>query len=232
MTHENPVAIRRIDRWIESTKWPIAAVSAILSPLIVHAIGLWMRRFWDYPVYTVMFALGATAVLVLCRTPLVQQPIIRELIRLERQSTHFLLSHIAIRPLGRLFFPKTPPERWLSQGNWLTLSSPFFLPLASIFLWIATWFILPASLRSFIVGFGVAYHIASVIFQWKHGTSEMKQLGREFCMLFLIPANMMVIGTGYAFALNGFAGLAQFIHDLLHPLALAWQMVSSLIAGK
>jgi len=232
MLHENPVASGRIDRWIESTKWPIAAISAILSPLIVHAIGLWMRRFWDYPVYTVMFALGATVVIVLCRTPLIQNPIIRHLIRLERQSTHFLLSHIALRPLGRILFPKTPPERWLSRSNWLTLSAPFFLPLASIFLWFATWFFLPASLRSFIVGFGVAYHVASVVFQWKHGTSEMRQLGSKFCMLFLIPANLMVIGTGYAFALNGFHGLAQFLHDVLQPLALAWQMLSSLIAGK
>ena len=232
MSPENPDAGRRIDRWIESTKWPIAAISAILSPLIVHAIGLWMRRFWDYPVYTVMFALGATVVLILCRTPLVRQPIVRELIRMERQSTHFLLSLIALRPLRRILFPKSPPERWLSRGNWLSLSSPFFLPLASIFLWFATWFILPASLRSFIVGFGVAYHIASVLFQWKHGTSEMRQLGNQFCMLFLIPANLMVIGTGYAFALNGFHGLAQFFHDVLHPLAAAWQMISALFAAK
>jgi hypothetical protein len=42
----------------------------------------------------------------------------------------------------------------------------------------------------------------------------------------------MVIGTGYAFALNGFHGLAQFLHDVLQPLALAWQMLSSLIAGN
>jgi len=232
MTHENPVASRRIDRWIESTKWPIAAISAILSPLIVHAIGLWIRRFWDYPIYTVMFALGAIVVIVLCRTPLVRQPFVRELIRLERRSTHFLLSLVALRPLGRILFPRTPPERWLSSGNWLALSSPLFLPLASIFLWFATWFFLPASLRSFIVGFGVAYHIASVAFQWTYGTNELRRLGSRFCMLFLIPANLMVIGTGYAFALNGFHGLAQFMHDVLQPLTLAWQMITSLFGAK
>jgi len=232
MTHENPVANKRIDRWIESTQWPVAAISAILSPLIVHAIGLWMRRFWDYPIYTLMFALGATVVLIVCRTSLVQHSSVRQLIRLERQSTHFLLSLIALRPLGRLLSPKNPPERWLSRANWLSLSSPFFLPLASIFLWFATWFILPASLRSFIVGFGVAYHIASVVVQWRHGTSEMRRLGNKFCMLFLIPANLMVIGTGYAFALNGFHGLAQFMHDVFQPLAVAWQMISSFIAAK
>jgi hypothetical protein len=99
------------------------------------------------------------------------------------------------------------------------LSSPYCFPTASILLWLASGFLLPAFLRSFVIGFGVAYHIASVILQWKLGTSELRRLGRRFTFLFLVPANLIVIGTGIAFALNGFTGLIQFGHDVLAPLA-------------
>jgi hypothetical protein len=107
------------------------------------------------------------------------------------------------------------------------LSSPYWLPTASILLWLVSGFLLPAPLRSFIIGFGVAYHVASVLFQWHYGTNELRRLGDRFVTLFLIPANLLVIGTGYAFALDGFSGLIKFFHDALEPLLMVYRWLRS-----
>jgi hypothetical protein len=95
-----------------------------------------------------------------------------------------------------------------------------------------SWLFLPAPLRSFLLGIGVAYHVASVIIQWRHGSSELRRLGTEFCVLFLIPANLLVIGAGFAFALDGFSGLLRFLDDVIAPLRWTWQGFFELIKNS
>lgn len=199
---------QRIDRCIQSTKWLAAGVAVILFPLILHAVGLRIRQLAQYPVYSTMFISGAALVVLLCRTDYVENPWIRSAISIERRWTQGLIS--------RLLF--APRERWLGKGNWVILASPFFLPVASMLMWLVSGLILPAPLRSLVLGLGVAYHVASVIIQWKDGTRESRRLGHWFGILFLIPANLFVIGACYGFALNGFAGLLQFVSDVFQPI--------------
>jgi len=221
---------KRIDRWVASTKWAAAMMAAILAPLFLHAIGLWIRRIGQYPVYATLFAAGAGIVVVLCRTDIATNPWVRNAVAYERRLTQSLLAMVFLYPISRLVGtpdPNHPWSRWLGKGNWVILASPYFIPAASIVLWLLSWVILPAPLRSFVIGFGVAYHVASVVLQWVHSTSELRRLGRKFCVLFLIPANLLVIGCGFAFALNGFTGLFQFMHDIIAPLQQAWEWVTA-----
>jgi hypothetical protein len=215
----------RVDRLVQSTKWIAAGIAAVLSPFILHAIGVWIRRIGQYPLYASLFASGAAVVLVLCCTDVVHSRWIRHLIAAERGLTQSLLSVLMLYPVSRMMKPFDaihPHSRWLGKGNWVILASPYFLPAASIVLWCVSWFIFPAPLRSFVIGVGVAYHVAAVILQWKHGTSEFRRLGQKFTVLFLIPANLMVIGAGFAFALDGFRGLVTFVNDIFSPLTLEW----------
>jgi hypothetical protein len=235
--------LRRIDRTIESSKWLAAGLVLATSPLVLHAIWLWVLRFRQFPVYSVMFFAGVALVVVLCRTDIVTSHFVRNLVYWERKITQTIFSHLLMQPFTRVLVsslylrrktsklpeddtgntpsltPLPSTDSRLGNGNWVMLSSPYCFPTASILLWLASGFLLPAFLRSFVIGFGVAYHIASVILQWKFGTSELRRLGRKFTILFLVPANLIVIGTGIAFALNGFTGLIQFGHDVLAPLA-------------
>lgn len=216
---------QRIDRLVQSTKWVTAGIAAILSPLILHAIGLWVRRIGEFPLYSLLFAIGVGVVLVLCRTDIVTSNWVRQSIETERTLTQSLLAMLMLNPFRRLIAPHTarhPHSRWLGKGNWVILASPYFLPTASIVLWLLSGLFLPAACRSFVIGLGVAYHVASVVLQWSHGTNELRRLGRKFTVMFLIPANLMVIGSGFAFALDGFAGLYQFLHDIFAPLREAW----------
>jgi hypothetical protein len=204
----------RIDRCVQSTKWLAAGIATLLSPFILHAVGLWIRQLAAFPVFSAMFAAGAGLVIYLCRTDVIDSPMVRSAIAFERRCTQGIISRLLLAPQGR----------WLGKGNWVILASPYFLPVAMILLWIMSWFIFPAALRSFVIGFGVAYHVASVIIRWKSGSPESRRLGMRFAILFLVPANLFVIGAGYAFALKGFTGLLVFVKDVFRPItaALHW----------
>lgn len=199
---------QQIDRFVQSTKWCATGVTAMLFPLILHAVGLRIRQLANYPVYSTMFLTGVASVVFLCRTDFIHAPWVRSAIALERRWTQTLISRLFMAPHGG----------WLGKGNWVILASPFFLPVASMLLWLASGLILPAFLRSLVIGIGVAYHIASVILQWQMGTKESRRLRPWFAVLFLIPANLFVIGAAYGFALNGFTGLFQFVGDVFEPL--------------
>lgn len=198
---------QRIDRWIQATKWVAAGLAVACFPFILHAVGLRIRELAQYPLYSTMFLAGAGLVVILCRTDYVHAAWVRSAIAIERRFTQGLFSRLFLAPRGR----------WLGKGNWVILATPYFLPVASLFMWLASWILYP-SLRSFVLGLGVAYHIASVIIQWKAGTKESRRLGKWFAILFLVPANLFVIGAGYGFALNGFAGLFQFTRDVFQPI--------------
>ena len=199
---------QRIDRYVQSTKWVAAGLATLLFPFVLHAVGIQIRQLANYPVYSTMFLSGAALVVVLCRTEFVHAEWLRSAIAIERKWTQGLVS--------RLLF--APRERWLGKGNWVILASPYFLPVASMVMWLLSGLCLPASLRCFVLGVGVAYHIASVIIQWKLGTKESRRLGSWFAILFLIPVNLFVIGAAYGFALDGFSGLLQFLSDVFQPL--------------
>lgn len=240
--------LSRFDRLIESAKWPATAFLLALSPLVLYGFGRWILRFPQFPLYSAMFFLGAGCVVALCRTSLISSPWIRQCIQWERNFTQTLFAYALMLPWSQ-WAPKLSgnrpnlpsntdalddeliptarrPTRWLGKGNWLMLCSPYCFPAASILLWLISGILL-APLRSFAIGFGVAYHVASVLLQWHFGTNELRRLGDRFCALFLIPANLIVVGTGYAFALNGFEGLFQFAHDVFEPIRLAFQWLKS-----
>lgn len=223
-----------VDRVLQASKWPAAWMAVLLAPFAVHALGLWIRRLGQFPMATLAFACGSACIVALCRSPLADSRWVHEAISFERRWTQGLI--------GFLFFlswrkpiqagVNTPPavegeSRWLAKDNWLVVASPYFLPTASMVIWAFSWFLFPSVLRSFVLGLGVAYHIASVVIQWKHGTPESRHLGNRFGWMFLVPANLLVVGLGFAFALNGFAGLHQFVLDLLQPLQLLRSWVGS-----
>jgi hypothetical protein len=209
---------QQIDRVIQSTKWLAAGLATILFPLILHAVGLRIRQLADYPVYSTMFLAGVALVVFLCRTDHIEAPWVRSAIAMERKCTQSLVSRLLM----------APRDRWLGEGNWVILASPFFLPVASILMWLASGLIFPEFLRSLVIGIGVAYHIASVIIQWHTGTKESRRLGTWFAILFLVPANLFVIGAAYGFALNGFAGLVEFVGDVFGPIGQGFQQLTHL----
>lgn len=240
-----------MDRFVRGLQWPIVYALACLSPLILTAVVLWLGRSAKYPVYATMFWLGALATLAVSRSGWVSSKLLKTAIRYERKITQSVLAFVLLQPTSTaLKWLKTkfgirqkiptevagnPPNAgyWLAEDNWLIRTSPYFFPAASIVLWLLSALFLPASLRSFILGVGVSYHLLSVYIQLLSTKSQSKlsmepPLGypTRFVWLFLIPMNLLVFATGYAFALQGFAGFKQILSDLTWPLEVLWGFIS------
>lgn len=225
---------------VRGFQWPATYLLAALIPLIVWAAIFWLLRSTQYPLYATMFWTGALATLALSRSGWISSKILSRAIRWERRITQSLLSFVLLQPTStilrwgknKLGFPgKQPSENsdskaWPAEDNWLIRTSPNFFPAASILLWLLSVLFLPAFLRSFVLGLGVAYHLLSVYVQLRHPPSNETSIEyqKRFQWMFLVPMNLLVLVTGYAFALQGFSGLQQVVSDLLWPIqtTFAW----------
>jgi hypothetical protein len=235
------VIAKHIDRTVRGLQWPIAYGMAALGPLILTALALWLARSTSYPLYATMFWLGVAGTFVLSRSSWVSSKILNKAIGYERRFTQAILSFLLLQPTSVILGwvrtrlgiqkpthasqpdkPLPPPTPWLADDNWLIATSPYFLPTASIVLWLLSALLLPAFVRSFILGVGVAYHLLSVYFQIRHSVASTtdSQYPKRFLWLFLIPMNLLVFIAGYAFALDGFSGLQKLPSDLLTPIWL------------
>lgn len=106
--------------------------------------------------------------------------------------------------------------------NWLGLVLPYMFPTAALASWIIA-LVLPSTLRCFLLGFGIGIHSWFVSHHLRHDSITSKRVGSGLIYFFLLPANVFLFGITLAFALNGFAGIADFLHDWIVFPAQAWR---------
>ena len=205
---------KQIDRLVERTKWPAAGMAVATLPFTLYAWGNLLNQCATYPGYATMFGIGIFLFILLARTTIAQSAFARRFIELERDLTQSVLALAMLHPV--VGYGKNENKgsrvRWLGRGNWVMLAAPYFVPTATIVLWLGS-LILFQSLRSLVLGFGVSYHMVAVLIQCQTGTSELRRLGRKFCWMFLPAMNLLVAGCVAAFALNGFTGVGDFLFD-------------------
>lgn len=235
---------KTVDRMVRGFQWPATYLLTAFIPLIVSAAIFWLLRSTQYPLYATMFWTGALATLALSRSRWISSKILSRAIRWERRITQSLLSFLLLQPTStilrwgktKLGFPEKQPSEnsdskaWPVEDNWLIRTSPNFFPAASILLWLLSVLFLPAFLRSFVLGLGVAYHLLSVYVQLRHPPSNETSIEyqKRFQWMFLVPMNLLVLVTGYAFALQGFSGLQQVVSDLLWPIQTTFEWLKKL----
>jgi hypothetical protein len=205
---------KRIDRLVESTKWPAAVVAVLTIPLTAYAWGNLLYDSTSYPGYAVMFIIGVALFALLARTSIAQTAFARRFVELERDLTQSVLALAMLHPLVGYGENQSKGSRvrWLGRGNWVMLAAPYFVPTATAILWLIS-LLLFQSLRCLVLGFGVSYHMTAVAIQCQVGTSELRRLGRKFCWMFLPAANLLVAGCVAAFAMNGFSSVGDFLYD-------------------
>jgi hypothetical protein len=196
-------------------------------PFTLYAWGCLLYGSPSYPGYAIMFSIGVVLFVLLSRTSLAQTSFATRLIEMERDLTQSILALLMLHPVVGYSKNKTKGSRvrWLGRGNWLMLAAPYFVPTATIVLWLLSLFLFQ-SLRSLVLGFGISYHIVAVLIQCRAGTSELRRLGRKFCWLFLPATNLFVAGCVASFALNGFTNIGQWMHDwiALPQMAVNWML--------
>ncbi len=216
---------KRIDRLVELTKWPAALFAVLTIPLSFYAWGKLFYQVQTYPGYFLMFAIGVGLFVLLARTTLAQTAFVRRVVELERDLTQSILAFAMLHPVVGYGKNQTKGSRvrWLGRGNWIMLAAPYFVPTATVILWLVS-LILFQSLRSLVLGFGISYHVTAVAIQCRTGTSETRRLGRKFCWMFLPAINFLVAGLVAAYSLNGLGGIGDFSYDWSEPprMLIAW----------
>lgn len=97
------------------------------------------------------------------------------------------------------------------KGNWLIIIGPYFFPLYClmfmIFVGIYTMFAPMNLLFNLILGFFVGFHFDMVGSQIHEKQTDLPKVGYPFCVVFLLPANLWMIGSVLAFNSKGWHGV-------------------------
>lgn len=97
------------------------------------------------------------------------------------------------------------------KGNWLIIIGPYFFPLYClmfmIFVGIYTMFAPMNLLFNLILGFFVGFHFDMVGSQIHEKQTDLPKVGYPFCVVFLLPANLWMIGSALAFNSKGWHGV-------------------------
>lgn len=225
---------KRIDRLVEWTKWPAAFAAVATFPFTLFALWNLLQEVPNYPGFATMFLIGVGAFMLLARTSFARSPFARRVVELERDLTQSVLALAMLHPVigyGENH-GKGSRVRWIGRGNWIMLAAPYFVPTATVILWLVSLLVFFQSLRSLILGFGICYHLTAVSIQCRIGTSEIRRLGRKFCWMFLPPMNLLMACCIAAYALNGFTGLGDFLLDWISVPKLVFEWLWDILFTK
>lgn len=220
----------RVDRLIETMKWPAALAALCVTPLLMWALLRLLLRTVMSPLALVPFALGAAAFIILWRRWLGKSRTGRFLITLEHESTHAMFALLTLhRIVGfRASVGRGGEVRFVGKGNWLITVAPYFFPTAALILFLVAYLLPFQGLpwRSLLLGVALGYHVVSTIRETNRDQSDIKLLGTTFCWMFLPAANLAVIGLLISFSHDNTDGLSNWFSDILEPLRYGWAWLS------
>lgn len=106
------------------------------------------------------------------------------------------------------------------EGNWLIIIGPYFFPLfgliAMISISIYTMFAPMNLLLNGVLGFVLGYHLDAVGSQIHEKQTDLPKVGYYFCAVFLLPANLWMVGSMLAFNSRGWDGVWLYQRLISH----------------
>ena len=107
------------------------------------------------------------------------------------------------------------------DGNWLIVIAPYFFPLYGLFAMIGisiyTMFAPMNIFLSLFLGFFTGFHFDMVGSQIHEKQTDLPKVGYWFCAIFLLPANLWMIGSILAFNSKSWEGVLMY-QKLIHSL--------------
>jgi hypothetical protein len=227
----NPIA-RVLDRVIGLLKWPVMIVALVLAPGLVYALFFVLRDAAREAGSCVPFLIGAGTY------SLVWLALDRRRLgfwsTLEHELTHALFAWLTFhRVVG---FGATLRSgghiRYTGKGNWLIAIAPYFFPtLSLIAIAILTW--APGhhlEIGGVVLGATVAYHVWSTWSETHRHQSDLREVGWLFSLIFLVSANVFVLGLLIAYAC-GERSLTAHLEHVRGPSAAFFRWLVSLLPG-
>jgi hypothetical protein len=220
----------RIDWLVNGLKWPSAWVSVVVAPLFLWAFFRLSGRAILNPWPLIPFAFGCAAFVVLWRRWMGRSRTGRFLITLEHESTHALFAMLCLhRIVGfRASIGRGGEVRYTGRGNWLITAAPYFFPTLAILLFLMAYFLPFPGLpwQTFLLGVALGYHFVSTYRETHRDQTDLAELGKLFCWMFLPAANILAVAVLIAFAHEGNAGVRMFFRDAWEPIGWVKSMFS------
>jgi hypothetical protein len=219
-------ATRRIDRFVEWLRWPLAISAAAFTPLLIWSLIRLSGSIISSPSLSLIpFALGGLGFIIAWRRWLGFSRLGSLLITLEHEMTHALFAFLTGHSiLGfRATLGRGAEVRLSGRGNWMITAAPYFFPTAAILLFLMAYFFPFASLpwQSLMLGVAMAYHVISTRREIYRDRVDLRLLGPLFCWMFLPAANLAVLGLLISFAHSGGEGVSTWLSHLLEPFHCA-----------
>lgn len=199
------------DKVLELLKWPVAIFLALSLPALVRSLDYFNFsniRYWALFAGFLFFFVARTMMDSSVRTSMEV---------LAHELTHAFFAFLTFHKVKGLRINPDDSGGSMSfegDGNWLIVIAPYFFPLfgliamatISIYQFFAPMNILVHAAFGFIIG----YHFDTVCSQIHEKQTDLPKVGYPFCAVFLLPANLWMLGWMLAFNSRGWGGIPTF----------------------
>lgn len=205
------------DKILELLKWPVAIFMLASLPALVKSLDYFNftnLRYWALFAGFLFFFVARTMMEASVRTSMEV---------LAHELTHAVFAVLTFHKVSGLKINNDDSGGSMSfegEGNWLIIIAPYFFPLfgliAMITISIYQWFAPMNIFISAAFGYIIGYHIDTVCSQIHEKQTDLPKVGYPFCAVFLLPANLWMIGSMLAFNSRGWEGVSTFSNLIWH----------------
>lgn len=199
------------DKILELLKWPVAIFLALSLPALIKSL--------DYFNFTNIryLALFAGFLFFFVARTMMDSSVRTSMEVLAHEMTHAFFAFLTFHKVSGLRINKDDSGGSMSfegEGNWLIIIAPYFFPLfgmiAMITISIYQLFAPMNILIYAVFGYVIGYHFDTVCSQIHEKQTDLPKVGYPFCVVFLLPANLWMLGWMLAFNSRGWSGIPTF----------------------
>ena len=206
-----------VDKIINLLKWPVALWLFFSLPAYIKSLDFFRfadLRYWALFGGFFMFFIARSFMDASAKTSMEV---------LAHEMTHAFFALITLHKVKGLTINPDDSGGNMSfegEGNWLIIIAPYFFPLFGVLTMIGisiyTMFAPMNLILNCLMGFVIGYHVDTVGSQIHEKQTDLPKVGYYFCAVFLLPANLWMIGLMLAFNSKGWQGVITYQHLINH----------------
>lgn len=202
---------KMIDKFINLIKWPVALWLLFSLPAYIKSLDYF--RFSEFK-YLALF--GGFFLFFIARSFMDSSAKVSMEV-LAHEMTHAFFAILTFHKVKGLRINPDDTGGNMSfegEGNWLIIIAPYFFPLFGLLTMIGisiyTLFAPMNLILHGLIGFVIGYHLDTVGSQIHEKQTDLPKVGYFFCAVFLLPANLWMIGSMLAFNSKGWQGIIAY----------------------
>lgn len=199
------------DKFINLMKWPVALWLLFSLPAFLKSVDYFRFADWKYLALFAGFFCFFIARSFMDSSARVGMEV------LAHELTHAFFALLTFHKVKGISINPDDSGGNMSfegDGNWLIIIAPYFFPffgmLAMISISIYTIFAPMNLILNGVMGFFIGYHLDTVGSQIHEKQTDLPKVGYYFCAVFLLPANLWMIGSMMAFNSRGWQGVLTY----------------------